>query len=114
MTRKSGQFYEINRAFTSACRLIGRGYSTATKITSVLNLDRSVSKKSQKKHTLSLTSFAEQQATQSMNKASIEAKEYLYRNGQIEVLSGTGLPGEIPQIDVSVDGSWGSRGWSSR
>ena len=46
MTRKSGQFYEINRAFTSACRLIGRGYSTATKITSVLNLDRSVSKKS--------------------------------------------------------------------
>ena len=26
-----------------ACRLIGRGYSAATKITSVLNLDRSVS-----------------------------------------------------------------------
>ena len=50
-----------------------------------------------------MTSFAEQQATQSMNKASIEAKEYLYRNEQIEVLSGTGLPGEIPQIDVSGD-----------
>ena len=49
-----------------------------------------------------------------MNKASIEAKEYLQRNGQIEVLSRTGLPGEIPQIDVSVDGSWASRGWSSR
>ena len=61
-----------------------------------------------------MTSFAEQQATQSMNKASIEAKEYLYRNGQIKVLSGTGLPGEIPQIDVSVDDSWGSRGGSSR
>ena len=61
-----------------------------------------------------MTSFAEQQATQSMNKASIEAKEYLHRNRQIEVLSGTGLSGEIPQIDVSVDGSWGSRGWSSR
>ena len=49
-----------------------------------------------------------------MNKASIEAKEYLLRNGQIEVLSGTGLPGEIPHIDASVDGSWGPRGWSSR
>ena len=48
-----------------------------------------------------------------MNKASIEAKEY-HRNRQIEVLSGTSLSGEIPQIDVSVDGSWGSRGWSSR
>ena len=46
-----------------------------------------------------------------MNKASIEAKEYFHRNGQIEVLLGTGLLGEIPQIDVSVDGSWGSRGW---
>ena len=44
MTRKSGQFYEINRAFTLACRLVGRGYSAATKITSVLNLDRPVSK----------------------------------------------------------------------
>ena len=49
MTRKSGQFYKINRVFMLACRLIGRGYSTATKITSVLNLDGPVSKKSWKK-----------------------------------------------------------------
>ena len=48
MTRKTGQFYEINRAFTLACRLIGRGYSATTKITSVLNLDRPVSEKSWK------------------------------------------------------------------
>ena len=41
MTRKGGQFYEINRAFMLACRLIGRGYSAATKI-SVLNSDRLV------------------------------------------------------------------------
>ena len=34
MTRKSGQFYEVNRAFTLVCKLTGRGYSTATKITS--------------------------------------------------------------------------------
>ena len=60
MTRKSGQFYEVNRAFTFVCSLIGRGYSAATKITSVLNLDRPVSKRSWKKHTLSLNSFAEQ------------------------------------------------------
>ena len=60
MTRKSGQFYEVNRAFTFVCSLIGRGYSAATKITSVLNLDRPVSKRSWKKDTLSLNSFAEQ------------------------------------------------------
>ena len=85
MMRKSGQFYEINRAFTLACWLIGRGYSAATKITSVLILDRPVSKKSWKKHTFSLTSSAEQQATQSMNKASIVAKEYLQRNTSKEM-----------------------------
>ena len=49
MTRKSGQFYEVNRAFTLVCKLTGRGYSTASKITSVLNSDRSVSEKSWKK-----------------------------------------------------------------
>ena len=32
---------------------------------------------------------------------------------KLKFFSGTGLPGEIPHIDVSVDGSWGSRGWSS-
>ena len=74
MTRKRGQFYEINRAFTLACRLIGRGYSAATKITSVLNLDRPVSKKSWKKHTLSLTSFPEQQATQGMKQGIYRGK----------------------------------------
>ena len=62
------------------------------------------------KHTLSSTSFTEQQATQSMNKGINRVKEYLDKNGQTEVLSRTGLPREIPQIDVSVDGSWGSRG----
>ena len=67
-----------------------------------------------KKHTILLTSFAEQQPTESMNKASIEAKEFLHRNGQIGVLPGTSLSGEIPQTDVSVDGLWGSRGSSSR
>ena len=107
MTRKSGQFYEVNRAFTLVGKLTGRGYSTATKITSdkCAEFRQTSFRKILEKnlYTLLLTSFAEQQATQSMNKASIEAKEYLYRNGQIEVLSGTGLPGEIPQIDVSGD-----------
>ena len=45
-----------------------------------------------------------------MNKGINRVKEYLDKNGQTEVLSRTGLPREIPQIDVSVDGSWGSRG----
>ena len=49
MTRKSGQFYEVNRAFPLVCKLTGRGYSTASKITSVLNSDRSISEKSWKK-----------------------------------------------------------------
>ena len=48
---------------------------------------------------------------QIFTKATTEAKEYLPKNGKIEVLSGTGLSRELPQIDVSVGGSWLSRGW---
>ena len=110
MTRKSGQFYEINRAFKLASRLIGRGYSAATKMTSVLNLERPVSKKSWKNIHFHRPHLQNSKQLKAWIKASIEAKEYLDKNGQTEVLSGTGLPREIPQIDVSVDGSWGSRG----
>ena len=99
--------------FTLTCRLIGRGYSAATKVTSLLILDGPVSKKSREKCTFSLTTFTQQQATERTNKASLKTKEYPYRNGQIEVLPGTDLSEEIPQIDVSVDGSQSSRGWLS-
>ena len=48
-----------------------------------------------------------------MDKPSLEAMEYLHRNEQIKYLPGTGLSGEICQINFSVDSSWGWRGWSS-
>ena len=46
MAEKSGYFYEINRSFLLACQLIGRGYSAASRLTSILNLGKPVTKKS--------------------------------------------------------------------
>ena len=40
MSNKNGQFFEINRLFVLACRLIGHGHSFAKKLTSVLNMTR--------------------------------------------------------------------------
>ena len=60
MTTKSSQFFEINRAFALAFRLISRRYSAATNITIKGVEFRPVSKQFWKKRTLSLTSFAVQ------------------------------------------------------
>ena len=87
MTKKCGSFYEINRSFVLACRLIGRGYSAASRLTSVLTLDKPVTKKSWLNHMTTLSNVAEEIAEGSMKKATIEAKEYMVKNGKLEVPS---------------------------
>lgn len=50
-TPKTNRFYDINRELVLGLRLIGRGYSAATKVLSVLNLPRPVSNVSWTAHT---------------------------------------------------------------
>ena len=114
MTKKSGSFYEINRSFVLICRLIGRGYSAASRLTSILNLDKPVTKKSWLNHMTTLCNVAEEIAEGSMKKATIGAKEYMVKNGVLEVPPEADLSKEKMNIGVSVDGSWGSRGWASK
>ena len=114
MTKKSGSCYEINRSFVLACRLIGREYSAALRLTSILNLDKPVTKKSWLNHMTTLCNVAEEVAEGSMKKAAIGAKEYIAKNGVSEVPPEADLSKEKMNIGVSVDGSWGSRGWASK
>ena len=114
MTKKSGSFYEINRSFVLACRLIGRGYSAASRLTSILNLDKPVTKKSWLNHMTTLCNVAEEIAEGSMKKAAIGAKEYMVKNGVLEVPTEADFSKEKVNIGVSVDGSWGSRVWASK
>ena len=45
MTTKNGRFYEINRAFVLASRLLGKGHAGSKKLKALLNLDKPISKK---------------------------------------------------------------------
>ena len=57
-----------------------------------------------------LCNVAEEIAEGSMKKATIGAKEYMVKNGVLEVPPEADLSKEKMNIGVSVDGSWGSRG----
>ena len=114
MKKKGDSFYEINRSFVLACRLTGPGYSAASRLTSILNLDKAVTKKSWLNHMTTSCNVAEEIAEGSMKKATIGGKEYMVKNGVLEVPPETDLSKEKMNIGVSVDGPWGSRGWASK
>ena len=96
-----------------ACRLIGRGYSAALRRTSILNLDKPVTTNSWLNHMTTLCNVAEEVAEGSMKKVAIVAKEYIFKNGALEVPPDADLSKEKMNIGVSVDDSWDSRGWAS-
>ena len=108
-TKKSGSFYEINQFFVLARRLIGRGYSASSRLTSILNLDKPVTKKPWLNHMATLCNVAEEITEGSMKKATIGAKEYMINNGVLEVPPEADLSKEKMNIGVTFDGSWLSR-----
>ena len=57
---------------------------------------------------------AEEIAEGSMKKATIGAKEYMVKNGALEAPPEADLSKVNMNIGAIVDGSWGSRGWSSK
>ena len=71
---KNGSFYDIDWSFLLASRLIGRGYSAALRLTTILNLDKTVTKKAWLSHKTTLSNFAEELAEGRMKKAAIGAK----------------------------------------
>ena len=81
MAKESGSLYEINWAFVLACHLIGRVYSAALRLTSILNLDKPVTKTSRLNHMTTLCNVVEEVAEGSMKKVMIGAKEYIVKNG---------------------------------
>ena len=95
-----------------ACRLIGHGHSPAKKLTSVLNMIQPISKVVWKRHTKAITDAAANVSNNSMKKAALDVKKYLVSNTSYTPKDD--LLEEVTEVSVSVDGSWGSRGFSSR
>lgn len=108
-TPKQERIYDINRSLVLGCRLIGRGFSAAQKLTSILNLPTPVSRGPWSKHTRTLEECAKELLEEDLRQASIEVRDFKSKLVDEEV-------GENELIDagVSVDGSWSSRGWTAR
>ena len=92
--------------------LIGHGHSAAEKLPSVVNMTQPIFKVVWKRHTKAITDAAVNVSNNSMKKAALDVKKYLVSNTSYTPKDD--LLEEVTEISISVDGSWGSRGFSSR
>ena len=118
-TPKTNRFYDINRELVLGLRLIGRGYSAATKVLSVLNLPRPVSNVSWTAHTKAIELAANELLERELQNAVLQVKRYKLENGDLDANVDSSIADEqlkdiVVDAGVSIDGSWNSRGWSAR
>ena len=118
-TPKTNRFYDINRELVLGLRLIGRGYSAATKVLSVLNLPRPVSNVSWTAHTKAIELAANKLLERELQNAVLQVKRYKLEDGDLDANVDSSIADEqlkdiVVDAGVSIDGSWNSRGWSAR
>ena len=109
ITLRNRRFHEINRAFVLACRLLEKGHAGGKKVTTVLNLDKPMSKKVWTKDTRSIAQNSKNLGEIYMKKAALEAKMYLKNTGSITVEPLADIEKQNFEIAVNADGSWISR-----
>ena len=111
-TTKRSQYFEINHAAVLGFCTIRKGRNGAKKLFSLLNLPPPVSKKSWHGHTTAISERTNSLLTKNFKEESLAAKQYMQNTGMLN--ADVDLVEEIVEIAISVDGSWGKRGWSSR
>ncbi|XP_013404174.1 uncharacterized protein LOC106169300 [Lingula anatina] len=103
-SRKTGKFFEINRASVLGMRAIGRGNTAAEKLSAYLSMPAPVAHNSWRLHSQALGDHARETAQESMNSAALRVKQVL-RGSDVD-------PGEIVDCGVTIDGSWQTRNLS--
>ena len=91
---------------------IGKGHSGAKKVASILNIDKPIKSHSWKSHTESVSLQCEKLLDEKLKEEALNAKLYLQNTGQLSILENA--INQNFDISTSFDGSWNSRGWSSR
>ena len=76
ITPKNGHYFQVNRAFVLALRSVGRGHSSAKKITSILNLNKPINSNHWKKHSTVISEKCEDLMEQNLKKEADTAKSY--------------------------------------
>ena len=105
---KAGRFFEINRRVVLALHLIGRGLSDLEKFCGIINMPHPMARNTFIKHSTALHCAAMQMAQESIRVAGEEMRrKVLTDSPDLASLSGP------VDIEVSVDGTWQRRGYSS-
>ena len=97
-----------------ALRCIGKGYSAAKKFTNLMNLHTPISSQCWRKHTKALSDVTEVLLEKILQIEALNCKRFLRNTGQIEYLDDEQLAKTVIETNVTVDGSWKTRGWTSR
>ena len=115
MTPKNGRYFEINRMLVLAMRSIGKGHFAAKKILRLMNLQPPVHPTCWRRYTKVLTDVTEELLENNLKEEAFNVKRYLQTVGQIDSnIDEQTLRNQVIKISASVDGSWGTRAWSSR
>ena len=117
-TPKTNRFYDLNRGLVLGLRMVGRGYSAAQKLLSILNRSSPVNKAPWAAHTKAIEDTARTILEQELASAALEVKRLKLANGDITAVDDNATDDELREVvaeaGVSIDGSWSSRGWSAR
>ena len=117
-TPKRNRFYDLNRGLVLGLRMVGRGYSAAQKLLSILNLSSPVNKAPWAAHTKTIEDTARSILEQELASAALEVKRLKLANGDITPVDNNATDEQLREVvaeaGVSIDGSWSSRGWSAR
>lgn len=109
ISRKSGHIYDVNRAAVLAFRVIGKGHSAARKFCNVIGLSQPISKPRWGKHTRFISEKVDTVLENSLCQAARDLKDFKSETGTLTLENDGSL-----SVATSFDGSWGSRGWSSK
>ena len=94
---------------------IGNGHSAAKKILSLMDLQPPVHPTCWRRHTKVLTDVTEELLENNPKEEAFNVKQYRQTVGQIDSnIDEQTLRNQVIKINASVDGSCGTRGWSSR
>lgn len=97
---------------------IGRGYSAARKLLSILNLSSPVNKVLWSAHTKAIKDTTRSILEQELASAALEVKRLKLANGDIAGVDDNATDEQLREVvaeaGVSIDGSWRCRGWSAQ
>ena len=96
-----------------ALRSVGRGYSGALKVTSIMNLSKPINANSWKEHVKALSSNCEHLIEENLKKDAVVAKSYT--QAQTQLISQTPDKPDTPAEKATrFEGSRNTRGWSAK